>query len=41
MRLDGWIFMLASWSVIIGLTVYCFIRTLRSNKKNSENDLKD
>jgi hypothetical protein len=29
MRIEGWIFMLASWAVILGLTVFSLIRTLR------------
>lgn len=33
MRLSGWIFMLVSWGLIIGLFVYCMIRTLCSQKR--------
>jgi hypothetical protein len=32
MNLSGWIFMLSSWLVIIGLFVYCMIRTLGRGK---------
>ncbi len=28
MRLSGWIFMLVSWTVILGLFGYCMARTL-------------
>lgn len=36
MTLSGWIFMLVSWTVIIGLFVYCMARTLGSNDKNKK-----
>ncbi len=29
----GWIFMLTSWAVILGLFSYCMYRTLRGRKK--------
>ena len=29
MKLEGWIFLIASWSVIIGLFFYCMVRTMR------------
>jgi len=29
----GWIFMLASWTVILGLFGYCLYRTLTGSKK--------
>ena len=38
MKLSGWIFMLVSWGVIIGLFVYCMARTLRSGKKPPEQE---
>lgn len=33
MRLDGWILMIASWTVIIGLLIFALSRTLRSKTK--------
>jgi hypothetical protein len=33
MTLGGWIFMLASWAVILGLFGYCMFRTLGGGKK--------
>jgi hypothetical protein len=33
MNAAGWVFMLTSWGVIIGLFVYCMGRTLRSDKQ--------
>ena len=32
MSLGGWIFMLTSWAVILGLFGYCMIRTLGGKK---------
>ena len=32
MTQDGWIFMLASWGVILGLFGYCMYRTLGGKK---------
>ena len=32
MTLGGWIFMLASWAVILGLFGYCMYRTLGGKK---------
>lgn len=32
MSLAGWIFMLASWGVILGLFGYSMLRTLMSNR---------
>lgn len=29
----AWIFMLSSVSFVVGLTIWCFYRVLRSNKK--------
>lgn len=40
MKLAGWIFMLVSWAVIIGLFIFCMIRTLRTPKQN-ENQSSD
>lgn len=37
MTLSGWIFMLTSWTGIIGLFLYCMYRTLRSNRKEKNN----
>ncbi len=33
MNQGGWIFMLGSWIVILGLFLYCMIRTLCSSKR--------
>lgn len=30
MTLSGWIFMLASWTVILGMFTYCMYRTVRN-----------
>jgi hypothetical protein len=30
----GWIFLLASWGLIIGLTIWCFVKLLAGNKSN-------
>ncbi len=32
LNLGGWIFLLASWGFIIGLTIWCFVRILGSSK---------
>lgn len=32
MKMAGWIFMLLSWGVILGLFVYSMVRTLRPRK---------
>ncbi len=32
MRIDGWIFMLATWSAILGLFGFAMFRTLRRKK---------
>jgi len=29
MTLAGWIFLVVSWGAILGLTAFCFYRTLR------------
>jgi len=26
MRLGGWLFLVLSWAVILGLTIFCFIK---------------
>jgi hypothetical protein len=36
MRIDGWIFMVAAWAVIIGLLVFCLSRTLRGDDETRE-----
>jgi len=37
MNVYGWIFMLGSFGIITGLCVFCFYRTLTSNRKGREN----
>jgi ABC-type nickel/cobalt efflux system permease component RcnA len=37
MTLGGWIFMLASWGLILGLCVFSLVRTLRA-KDNQKHD---
>jgi len=32
MSTSGWVFMIVSWAAILGVAVYCLIRTLRSKK---------
>ena len=27
----GWLFLIVSWAIIIGLTVFCFVKILRKN----------
>jgi hypothetical protein len=34
MTIAGWLFMSASWLVILGLFIFCLCRTLRSKDKN-------
>ncbi len=41
MKLGGWIFMLISWGIIIGLFVYCMVRTLTSGNPPSGEDEED
>jgi hypothetical protein len=36
MTTAGWIFMLLSWGVILGLFIYCMVRTLTSGKRNDK-----
>lgn len=38
MNIGGWIFMSASWAIIIGLFVYCMIRTLTSGKRTDDRE---
>ena len=39
MTLAGWIFMLVSWTVIIGLFIFCMIRTLQPPKQDDGQDV--
>jgi len=32
MRFDGWIFMSISWLLILGISIFCFVRVLRQKK---------
>lgn len=41
MTLAGWIFMIASWTVILGLFTFCLFRTLRPKKDDSENETQE
>jgi hypothetical protein len=34
MKLGGWIFLIISWSSIIILTVFCFIKVLKEPEKD-------
>lgn len=36
MTLNGWIFMLVSWTVIIGMFVFCLIRATRPPKRDDQ-----
>ena len=36
MNLAGWIFMLVSWTVIIGLFIFCMIRILQPPKQDDD-----
>ena len=38
MTLGGWIFLILSWTVIIGVLVYCMIRTLGNRSNNHTPD---
>ena len=38
MTLWGWVFMLISWAVIVGVLVFCLIRTLRPGANNTVPD---
>jgi hypothetical protein len=35
MTLSGWIFMIVSWGLIIGMFVYCMSRTLKTDKRQN------
>ncbi|MCU0290326.1 MAG: hypothetical protein MUF15_28585 [Acidobacteria bacterium] len=35
----GWFFIVIGWSIIIGLSVYCFSRVLMAKKKKDAVDL--
>lgn len=37
MRLEGWIFLVVSWSGILGVFVFCLIRTLGSKNSGGKN----
>ena len=41
MNLAGWIFMLFSWTVIIGLFIFCLIRTLQPPKQSDDQSLEE
>jgi len=32
MNTGGWIFMLVTWSIIIGMMIYCYARVMRSEE---------
>lgn len=38
MSTSAWIFMGASWALIIGMTVYCFYKLLTSKRQLSGDD---
>jgi hypothetical protein len=42
MKLSGWIFMITSWGMILGLTIFCFSRIFRKGfgGEDSEKTLK-
>lgn len=35
MNFSGWVFMITSWSVILGLFSYCMYRTLRNDESQN------
>ena len=39
MTLAGWIFMLVSWTVIIGLFIFCMIRILKPPKQDNDQNV--
>ena len=39
MTLGGWIFMLVSWGVILGLCVFSLVRTLRAKDNRPEDSV--
>jgi len=34
--LNGWIFLISAWTIIIYLTVLCFVRVMASEKKSNQ-----
>jgi len=36
MKLSGWIFMIISWTVIIGMAIFCFTKILKKNTGEKE-----
>lgn len=38
MTLSGWIFMLTSWAVILGVFAFCLMRTLRPPKQGDKHN---
>ena len=38
MTLGGWLFLILSWTVIIGVFLYCMVRTLRNRSSNHTPD---
>lgn len=36
MRLEGWIFLIASWSVILAVLVLCLVWTFRTRRRNNQ-----
>jgi hypothetical protein len=41
MTLYGWLFMLTSWAIIIGLFSFCMYRTLKPGPTESSLDMND
>ena len=37
MTIAGWIFMIVSWTVIIGIFSFCMSRTLRPPRRDNDN----
>jgi len=35
MSIAGWLFLIISWGLIIGLTIFCFARVFSKKKPNS------
>lgn len=38
MTLGGWIFMLTSWGLVAGATIWCVIKLMRNNQSYEETD---
>jgi len=36
MKWQGWVFMMVSWAALIGLLLYCLIRTLQGRREGPE-----